>query len=174
MALVTGRAGPRPGAVAGAAPGGHPSGMDPSRDADAPPTATGDGEPSELAQPATSLPVRAVCAVVGTVALAFGLVGIVLPILPTTPFLLLAAACYARASTRLYGWLLGQPALGPIIAEWRRSRSLPPGVKGRALVVVVITFGVSILLVDQLVLRVGLAMTALVLLAFLSRIPTRA
>lgn len=162
-------------ALAGAAPGGHPSGVDPSRDVDAEPAAAGGGEPSDLARPpAASLPVRAVCAVVGTVALAFGLVGIVLPILPTTPFLLLAAACYARASTRLYGWLLGQPALGPIIAEWRRSRSLPPGVKGRALVVVAITFGVSILLVDQLVLRVGLAVTALVLLTFLSRIPTRA
>lgn len=132
-------------------------------------------EPSpELAgPPAASLPVRAVCAVVGTVALGFGLVGIVVPVLPTTPFLLLAAACYARASTRLYGWLLGQPALGPIITEWRRSRSLPPGVKGRALVVVAVTFGISIILVDQLLLRVGLAATAVILLVFLSRIPTR-
>jgi uncharacterized membrane protein YbaN (DUF454 family) len=130
--------------------------------------------PPELAhRPAASLPVRATCAVVGTVALAFGLAGVVLPILPTTPFLLLAAACYARASTRLYGWLLGQPALGPIIAEWRRSRSLPPGVKGRALVLVALTFGVSILLVDQLVLRLGLAATAAILLVFLYRIPTR-
>jgi uncharacterized membrane protein YbaN (DUF454 family) len=179
VAVVTGPTG-QPGllgarSLAGTAPGGHPSGMDPSREADPRSTVATEGEPPEPDRPpAASLPVRAVCAVVGTVALAFGLIGILLPILPTTPFLLLAAACYARASTRLYGWLLGQPALGPIIVEWRRSRSLPPGVKGRALVVVVLTFGISIALVDQLVLRVGLAVTALVLLAFLSRIPTRA
>jgi len=129
----------------------------------------------ELArQPAGALPVRVACAVIGTVALGVGVVGIVVPILPTTPFLLLAAACYARSSTRLYGWLLGRPGLGPIIAEWRSSRSLPPGVKTRALVVVTLTFGVSIALVDQALLRIGLAAIAATLIAFLARIPTRA
>lgn len=122
---------------------------------------------------ATSRPIRAILAVVGTVALALGVVGIIVPILPTTPFLLLAAACYARASDRLYAWLLGQPSLGPIITQWRQSRSLPPGVRNRALAVVAVTFAVSIVLVDQGVVRVGLAATGLVLLGFLSRIPSR-
>lgn len=115
--------------------------------------------------------VRAVLVVVGTASLALGVVGIFLPVLPTTPFLLVTAACYARASTRLYEWLLGQPSLGPIISEWRRSRSLPPGVKTRALVVVIVTFGVSIVLVDDLLLRLVLVVTAIVLLTFLARIP---
>lgn len=106
-------------------------------------------------------------------ALGIGVVGILLPVLPTTPFLLLAAACYARASERLYAWLLGQRALGPIITEWRASRSLPPGVKTRALIVVAVTFAVSIVLVDALVLRVMLVVTGVVLTVFLSRIPTR-
>ena len=92
-------------------------------------------EPLE-ASPRLSLPVRAVLVVVGTTALVIGVIGIVVPVLPTTPFLLVAAACYARSSTRLYAWLLGQPSLGRIVAEWRRSRSLPPGVKPRALLVV--------------------------------------
>jgi hypothetical protein len=122
---------------------------------------------------AASRPAQVTFAVIGTIALAIGVVGIVVPVLPTTPFLLLAAACYARASTRLYGWLLGQPALGPIIVEWRRSRSLPPGVKVRAVAVVVLTFGLSIILVDQALLRVGLLAISVVLVTFLLRLPTR-
>ena len=123
--------------------------------------------------PSTISPVwRAVLLVVGTASLLIGLIGIVLPILPTTPFLLVTAACYARASTRLYRWLIGQRSLGPIITEWRRSRSLPPGVKVRALVAVIITFALSVILVDATVVRVLLIATAVILAAFLYRIPT--
>jgi len=121
-----------------------------------------------------SRPVRIVLAAVGTVALALGVLGVFVPILPTTPFLLVAAACYARASTRMYGWLLGQPTLGPIISRWRESRSMAPGVKRRALVVVVVTFAVSILLVDALAVRVILAVTGSLVTLFLARIPATA
>ena len=121
----------------------------------------------------TPLPLRAALVAVGSTSLALGVVGIVVPVLPTTPFLLLAAACYARASDRMYAWLIGQPSLGPIIVEWRRSRSLPPGVRTRAILVVVLSFSASIVLVDSLAVRVALAATALILIAFLSRIPTR-
>ncbi len=116
-------------------------------------------------------PVRALLVTVGTLSLVLGVVGIVVPILPTTPFLLVAAACYARSSTRLYAWLLGQPSLGRIIAEWRRSRSLPPGVKARALLVVASTFAVSIVVVDGLALRIVLLAVGLVLALFLWRVP---
>jgi len=129
--------------------------------------------PEAPSDPSAISPVwRAVLLVVGTASLILGVIGIVLPVLPTTPFLLVTAACYARASTRLYQWLLGQRSLGPIIVEWRRSRSLPPGVKARALVVVVITFAVSVMLVDVLVLRVALVATAAILAVFLYRLPT--
>ena len=79
------------------------------------------GAPEAPPDPSTISPLwRALLLVVGTASLLLGLVGIVLPVLPTTPFLLVTAACYARASTRLYQWLIGQRSLGPIITEWRR------------------------------------------------------
>lgn len=113
-------------------------------------------------------------AVVGTISLAIGVLGIVVPVLPTTPFLLLAAACYARASARMYGWLLGQPALGPIITRWRQTGSMAPGVKTRAIVIVVVTFTASVLLVDSLAVRAILVITGVVVTGFLTRIPTSA
>ena len=115
---------------------------------------------------------RRVLMVLGTIFVVLGALGIILPLMPTTPFLLVTAACYARASTRLYEWLLGQPSLGPVITEWRRSRSFPPGVKVRALVMVVVTFAVSIALIDSLLARVILLAVAAILLTFLYRIPT--
>ncbi len=130
-------------------------------------------DPRTTPDPATISPLwRAVLLVVGTLSLAIGVVGIVLPVLPTTPFLLVTAACYARASSRLYGWLLGQRSLGPIIAEWRRSRSFPPGVKARALAAVGVSFGISIVLIDSPVIRLVLVVIAAILLTFLYRIPT--
>ena len=59
------------------------------------------------------------------------------------------------------------------IEEWRRSRSLPPGVKTRALIAVAITFPVSIAVVDSLVIRAILVVTGVILAIFLARLPTR-
>jgi len=56
---------------------------------------------------------------IGWLCVGLGAVGVVLPLLPTTPFLLLAAACFARASLRFYDWLLNTPVLGQYIEEYR-------------------------------------------------------
>ncbi|WP_088622575.1 YbaN family protein [Oceanicola sp. 22II-s10i] len=63
---------------------------------------------------------RVVWGVLGGLALLFGLVGIVLPLLPTVPFLLLAAFCFARSSDRLHSWLVEHPRFGGPIEDWRR------------------------------------------------------
>ena len=61
----------------------------------------------------------------GTLCVALGVVGIVLPILPTTPFLLLAAACYARSSQRFYHWLMANRWCGAYIRNYREGRGIP-------------------------------------------------
>jgi uncharacterized membrane protein YbaN (DUF454 family) len=60
----------------------------------------------------------------GTIFLALGVVGVVVPGLPTTPFLLLSAACYVRSSERLYVWLLNHKVFGKIIRDYRETRSI--------------------------------------------------
>lgn len=71
------------------------------------------------------LGLRLLFAGLGAAFTALGVAGIFLPMLPATPFLLLAAACFARASTRIYNWLLNHALLGPVILEWRRHRAMP-------------------------------------------------
>lgn len=67
--------------------------------------------------------------VLGTIALILGIVGIFLPLLPTTPFLLLAAALYFRSSPSLYNWLISHPRLGPYIKNFREHKAIPLRVK---------------------------------------------
>jgi len=58
-----------------------------------------------------------------------GLVGAFLPLLPTTPFLLLALACFARSSPSVHDWLINHRTLGPYIIDWERDRSIPLSAK---------------------------------------------
>ena len=68
-------------------------------------------------------------AIIGSVSLALGIMGIFLPVLPTTPFLLLSAALYMRSSQRLYEWLMSHKHLGPYIKNFREHKALPLRVK---------------------------------------------
>lgn len=81
--------------------------------------------------------------VAGSVSLVLGLIGVVLPGLPTTPFVLLAAACYAKASPRLHGWLLRHRFLGPMVRDWEAHRSLTRRTKTIALLSMVVMVSLS-------------------------------
>ena len=67
--------------------------------------------------------------VLGMAFVALGFAGVFLPLLPTTPFLLLAAACFARSSPAFHDWLLTHRLLGPYIRDWERDRSIPLAAK---------------------------------------------
>ena len=62
-----------------------------------------------------------------------GFVGAFLPVLPTVPFLILAAACFARSSTRLENWLLSHPGFGPLLRDWRARGAIPRPAKRMSL-----------------------------------------
>lgn len=68
---------------------------------------------------------KIVLIVIGSIALVLGIMGIFVPLLPTTPFLLLAAALFVRSSPRLYKWLLSQKHLGPYIRNFREHKAIP-------------------------------------------------
>ncbi len=112
--------------------------------------------------------------VLGGIFVALGVAGIFLPLLPTTPFLLLAAACFARSSERFYRWLLNHPVLGTTVREWREHRSLPRRTKWIAILTMAGTLAVSILFfVPQPALQIALALFGVALAVYLYRIPSR-
>jgi len=89
---------------------------------------------------------RAVWILCGVVALALGVVGLFLPLLPTVPFLLLAAFCFARSSKRLHDWLLAHPTFGPPIRDWQRRGAIRRRTKWVSSFSIGVAFGLSIAL----------------------------
>lgn len=89
---------------------------------------------------------RTLYAALGLFALGLAALGAVLPLLPTTPFILLAAYCFARSSKRLHDWLLAHAYFGPIIKNWRASGAIAPRHKAAAAVAMASALGVSIIL----------------------------
>ena len=106
-------------------------------------------------------PGRRLLILIGTGSLGLGVLGIVMPVLPTTPFLLLAAACYARSSDRLYNWLVGNRWFGEHVRSYREGRGIPARAKAVALVLLWATIGCSIAFVaPNLAVKVVLAVIA--------------
>ena len=110
--------------------------------------------------------------VVGGLSTGLALIGAFLPILPTTPLLLLAMACYLRSSPELNRRLLANRAFGPYLAQWQHDHTVPLSAKRKAYGLVVVSFALSIWFVDTGWLRLALGFIALGLLVFLARLRT--
>jgi len=124
--------------------------------------------------------VRTLWFIAGTICLVLGAIGIVLPILPTTPFLLAAAACYYKSSDRMHSWLLNNKWFGEYIRNYTEGKGLPMKTKIIALSLLWITivfstvFILQRLLPIQLVLLMQLIMIAVAVIVSIHilRLPT--
>lgn len=94
----------------------------------------------------------------GLVSLLLGMIGIFLPVLPTTPFLLLAAFCFLRSSKKMYDWLMGHKVFGAYIQSYLIHKAITRKTKICALFFLWSTMGISILLLESLHLRVFLGL----------------
>lgn len=97
----------------------------------------------------------------GTLSAGLGIVGIVIPVLPTTPFLLLAAACYMRSSERFYRWLINNRIFGAYVRNYIEGRGMPLRIKVFTIALLWLTIGLSMAFaVQDLVIRIVLICVA--------------
>lgn len=117
---------------------------------------------------------RAVLVAAGLLSLLLGLLGAVLPGLPTTPFVLLAAACFAQASPRLHRWLVQHRWLGPMVRDWEAHHTLPLRIKWLASAMMALMVGVSAWqLAERPGVQAAVLVAGLVGCLVVWRIPTR-
>lgn len=114
---------------------------------------------------------RIILIIIGWLSVGLGTLGVFLPLLPTTPFILLAAWCFARSSPRFHHWLLYRSWFGGYLRHWQQYRAMPPGAKPRAVMMILLTFAISLWLVNLTWVRILLLIVLACLLIFMWRIP---
>ena len=108
-----------------------------------------------IAKEASNPIIKALWVIAGSVFVVLGAFGVILPGLPTTPFLILAAACYIRSSQRLYDWLIANKTFGPYLRDYREGKGIPKRAKKIALVMMTIFVGYAVLFaLDDLFVRI--------------------
>jgi hypothetical protein len=113
--------------------------------------------------------------IVGTIALVIGAIGLFLPVVPTTPLVLLAAACYYRGSDRLHNWILSSRWFGETIKNYQEGRGLTRDTKVRAISMMWVMILISAWsFVDSLFVRVAIICVAIGVTVYLVRLPTLA
>lgn len=110
--------------------------------------------------------------VVGSIALVLAILGIFLPLLPTTPFLLLASACYLRGSERMHRWLLAHPLFGDYIRNMQENRGIPLKAKVIAILLMWASMSWSMTMVASIWLKTMLATIGILVTLYLLRMKT--
>lgn len=116
---------------------------------------------------------RGLLIIAGTISLIIGTIGIVIPILPTTPFLLIAAACYLRGSEKLHNWMLNNRVIGEFIKNYKEGKRISIKHKIYTITLLWLTIMISTLfVVSQLYLRIILITIALIVTTHILSLPT--
>lgn len=111
--------------------------------------------------------------IIGTVSLFFGFIGVILPIIPTTPFVLLSAACYYKGSERLHGWLSRNEVFGPMIRDYEEHGGMRKATKMKALTIMwAAVLGSALLILETLTMRVLIILVAVIGTASMLRVKT--
>jgi uncharacterized membrane protein YbaN (DUF454 family) len=110
--------------------------------------------------------------IAGTICVALGAIGLFLPILPTTPFLLLAAACYCRGSERMLNWLLNNKYFGSYIKNYREGKGISAKNKTVAITTLWVSIFLSIFFIRILIMQITLLVIATAVTTYLLRMPT--
>lgn len=117
--------------------------------------------------------IRYTLLILGFISVALGVVGVFLPVLPTVPFLLLAAACFTRSSERFYSWLVEHAHLGPMVRPYIEGQGLRKSAKKKAISLIWISIAMSIyLLGDRCLVQGVLAVVAIGITLYLLQLPT--
>jgi len=109
----------------------------------------------------------------GSLFVGLGAIGVIVPGLPTTPFLILAAACYIRSSQRLYDWLISNKRFGPYLKDYREGKGIPRKAKRVAVVMIVVFVSFSVVFgIEDLTLKIVVGLLGLIgLLYVLFKVP---
>lgn len=116
--------------------------------------------------------VRYILIILGSLSLLIGVIGIAIPVLPTTPFLLIASFCYLRSSSRLYQWLMNHRIFGPYLYNYLTYRAVKKSVKVVALITLWFSLGLSIMIVPNIYLKIMLSFIGTIVSIHLLRLKT--
>ena len=109
----------------------------------------------------------------GWFSLITGIIGIFLPLLPTTPLVLLAAWCFSKSSERFHTWLINHKFFGPIVSDWQSNDGIPRKSRNRAIIFMWLGMAISILMVGRFWATVGLVCIGICVSIYLLRMPLR-
>lgn len=97
----------------------------------------------------------------GTLSLVLGVIGIFVPVLPTTPLLLLASVCYLRSSKTMYNWIINNKMLGKYIYSYMNYKAIPKTTKTGAIIFLWLTLSISILLMQSMYIKIFLVLVGI-------------
>lgn len=118
--------------------------------------------------------VKALLIIIGIIAMTLGVIGIFLPLLPTTPLLLLAAACFIRSSEKLYMFIINNKHFGVYIRDYREGKGIPKKTKVIAIGLLWISIGISVIYaITNIFLRIMLTIVASAVTVHIVKIKTK-